>query len=850
MTLISVQTGLIPERSTTEGLTLQTPWLATFISAPAPTGTDTPAPYFRRNFEARPDLTQATLSVTALGIVEPYLNGTRVGDEVLAPGWTSYTHRLNVSTFDVTDLITEGANALGAIVGEGWASGRLGWEGQRALYSDRPALFMQLELRYGVETEIIGTDGKFSIGSGAVLRHSIYDGEDYDARLEPRGWSTPQFDATDWDKAVSFDWNLDTLTEPVGPPVRRVEELAPINFDRRPSGRTIVDFGQNISGWVRLSLAGEAGQTITLRHAEVLTPEGELDRETNRTAEATDRYTFSGDGLELWEPRFTFHGFRYVEVEGWADVLDADAIRGVVVHTDMRRAGWFETSDPLVTKLHDNVVWSMRDNFVSVPTDCPQRDERLGWTGDINAFGPTAAFLYDVRGMLGSWLQDLASEQAEKGYVPWVVPNTLANESSPTALWGDVAVSLPWTLYQEYGDLDILRESYDSMAAFTRQVEGLLDDDGLWSSGFQFGDWLDPDAPAANPAASKTDRHLVATAYLARTAREMTSSAQLLGKEEDAVHFGALAGRVRAAFRREYVTPSGRLTSESATAYALAIELDLLDADQRRKAGERLERLVREHSHKISTGFAGTPLVVHALSNTGHLATAYKLLLEKECPSFLYPVTMGATTIWERWDSILPDGTLNSTGMTSLNHYALGAVASWLHQTVGGLQRLEPAYRRVRIAPKPGGGLTWAHVAHETPHGLIDVSWRIDDHVISLGLKVPEGVEAVVALPLHPDATELEVTAGTHSWRYDIDAAYGGEPIYGLDSPMKRLATVPSIWSGVVLALQKHLPVAPVEPLHPGLENLTLRTLTEYLPGAHAELEKDLLAALEASPTH
>ena len=299
--------------------------------------------------------------------------------------------------------------------------------------------------------------------------------------------------------------------------MRRTEELAPVAITTSPSGATIVDFGQVLSGWVRLTVDGPAGTTITLRHAELLTPDGELERETLRQAAATDRYTLAGAGTETWEPEFTFHGFRYAEIDGWPGELDPSALTAVVVHTDMARTGWFEASDPLVSKLHENTVWAMRGNFVSVPTDCPQRDERLGWTGDLNAFAPTATYLYDTRGLLQSWLKDLAAEQQASGTVPWVVPDVLPTASAPTAVWSDVAVSLPWELYQEYADLDILRDAYESMTAFIRQVEGLLDAGGLWSEGFQFGDWLDPDAPASNPAGGKTDRYLVASAYLCKT---------------------------------------------------------------------------------------------------------------------------------------------------------------------------------------------------------------------------------------------------------------------------------------------------------------------------------------------
>jgi alpha-L-rhamnosidase len=820
-----------------------------FISAAYPAAAGDPAAYFRREFTAGAGLQRATLHVTALGIVEPYLNGARIGDDVLSPGWTSYTHRLDVRAYDVTDLVTAGDNAVGAIVGEGWAVGRLGWENKRANYSDRPALHVRLELDYGDRVETVGTAAGFRVGAGAVRANSIYDGETYDARLEPDGWNRPGFDDTAWLPAQPFEWNPAALTEPIAPPIRRIEELAPVAITTSPSGVTIVDFGQNISGWVRITVTGTVGNTVTLRHAELLTPAGELDVETNRTAQATDRYTLRGGGEETWEPRFTFHGFRYAEVTGWPGELTADAVRAVVVHSDMTRTGWFETSDELINRLHANTVWSMRDNFVGVPTDCPQRDERLGWTGDLNAFAPTATFLYDVRGVLSSWLADLAAEQRATGNVPWVVPDVLSTPSPPTALWSDVAVSLPWQLYQEYGDPQILAGSYDSMATFIRQVEALLDEHGLWSSGFQYGDWLDPDAPADNPAGGKTDRHLVASAYLCRTTREMAQAATVLGKHDDAAHFTALADRVRAAFRHEYVSGSGRLVNESATAYALAIAFGILDADQQVKAGDRLAEIVAKSGYRISTGFAGTPLLTDALSATGHLAEAYLLLMQKGCPSFLYPVTMGATTIWERWDAVLPDGSLNATGMTSLNHYALGAVTDWLHRVVGGLQRTEPGWRRFRVAPRPGGGLTFARTGHDTVLGRAEVHWRIDGGEMTVDVTVPAGAESTVELPLHPAGAVEHAGPGTHTWRYPLPDGYGSRPEYTMNTPLKTIADDPHVWPAVSAVFATYFPGIPIDGNAPEAAAMSLTNVLQFIPGVPEGLEDALRAALTPEGT-
>lgn len=817
------------------------PWTARFI-APLTTSDSNespqPAPLFRRDFTATP-VRRATLHVTALGFVEAYLNGTRVGDEVLAPGWTTYRHRLNYSSYDVTTLVIDGANTLGAMVGEGWARGRLGWEGAgptKNIFADRAGVLMQLELDYGTHRQIIATNTEFLTAPGPVLFHSIYDGEHYDARQEVPDWSVPGFDASGWAAVEVIDWDLNTLEAPTKEPVRRIEELAVKRLITTPSGRTIADFGQNLVGWVRLDVDGEAGTTVILRHAEVL-EDGELGVRPLRTARATDEYTLRGGGPETWEPRFTFHGFRYAEIEGYPGELTADKLTAVVIHTDMARTGWFETSNPLLNQLHSNTVWSMKGNFVSLPTDCPQRDERLGWTGDINVFTPTAAYLYDVRGLLGSWLRDLALEQQHKGYVPMVIPD-FQTDAAPmtTAVWSDAAVLVPWALYEAYGEEKILADAYTSMARFTDQVEGLLNPNGLWDSGFQFGDWLDPDAPPENPSGGKTEPHLVAAAYFCRVTEVMARTAGILGHHGDRARFTRLAAKVKQAFLDEYVTPSGRLANSSATAYALAITFDILNAAQKERAGDMLATLVAKAKHTISTGFVGTPVLCDALTQTGHLDDAYKLLLNTECPSFLYPVTMDATTIWERWDSMRPDGTINPGGMTSFNHYALGAVADWMHRTVAGLAPADPGYKRIIFAPKPGGDLTSASACHLTPHGEAAVSWQIMDDTVTLDVTVPEGTSAEIVLPLHPEKLVLEVGPGEHHWSYELPAGDTETPEYSLDTTFGVVAQDKDLWENFAETFSSFFPGVPLDANNPEAKNITIRDMLGMIPMSPAGL--------------
>ncbi|PZF85611.1 glycoside hydrolase family 78 protein [Jiangella anatolica] len=729
-------------------------------------GRSHPPVLFRREFDLPAPVAHARLYTTAHGLYELELNGGVVGDHVLAPGWTSYHHRLRYHTYDVTELLREGLNALGATVAEGWYRGRLTWNSKRDVYGDRAGLLAQLEVRLtDGSTVVVGTDETWRCATGPILEASLYDGESYDARRERPGWSAPGYDDAGWSGSRRAPIDRTRLVAPTGPPVRRTQELRPAAVLTSPSGRTIVDFGQNLVGWVRLRVTGAAGQTITLRHAEVLEND-ELGVRPLRTARATDSYTLAGrpEGEE-WEPRFTFHGFRYAEVEGWPGRLTADDVTAIVVHTDVERTGWFEASEPLLEKLHENVAWSLRGNLVDVPTDCPQRDERLGWTGDIQVFAPAASFLFDCAGPLTSWLRDLAAEQlaSPDGLPPVVVPNVLDGKQNAAA-WGDATVIVPWVLHQRFGDWQLLRDQFPSMTAWVDGIAERRSENGIWDVDWQYGDWLDPSAPPDDPAAARTDPALVATAYLARSATLLAEIAALIGENAAADRYAALAARVRRAFAAEFVTPSGRLAGDTQTGFALALQFALLETpEQRERAGRRLAELVHDGRYRIATGFVGTPLIADALCTAGATQLAYRLLLETSCPSFLYPVTMGATTIWERWDSMLPDGSVNPGEMTSFNHYALGAVADWLHRTVAGLAPGAPGYRHLVVAPRPGGDLTSAGATHRTPYGRASVRWRQDDGAFALDVDVPPNCTATVSLP---DGAVHEVGAGRH--RYEV----------------------------------------------------------------------------------
>jgi alpha-L-rhamnosidase len=516
-------------------------------------------------------------------------------------------------------------------------------------------------------------------------------------------------------------------------------------------------------GRLRIRVSGERGTVITMSTAEVL-QEGEIYTRPLRSAKSTDVYVLAGASLEEWEPRFTFHGFRYVQVDGWPGDLEADVHHGNIVgrvyHTDMERTGWFECSDTAVNRLHNNVVWGMRGNFLDIPTDCPQRDERVGWTGDIQVFAPTASFLFDCSGMLASWLADVAIEQLPDGTVPWYVPVIPAHKMwtppRPGAVWGDVAVLTPWALYERFGDRAVLERQFDSARAWVDLVDRLAGPDHLWDEGFQLGDWLDPDAPADDPAAARTDPYLIATAYFAWSAQHVAMMADVLGHHDLAAHYRALALAAGTAFRGTYVLGDGRLSSDTQSAYALAVRFGLLSPGQTEVAGARLAGLVAEAEGRIATGFAGTPVIADALSMVGETERAYQLLLQKGCPSWLYAVACGATTVWERWDALRPDGSVNPGRMTSFNHYALGSIADWMHRVVAGLAPAAPGYREILFRPRPGGGITSASAQHESPYGRIGIAWQATDDEITVELRIPIGstglldVEGSDPLPLGP----------------------------------------------------------------------------------------------------
>ncbi len=715
-----------------------------------------PSPMLRREFQLKGAVARARAYVTSHGLYEMHLNDQRVGDELFTPGWTSYNKRLQYQTFDVTKHLKPGANAVGVQLGNGWYRGDLAWEGRRNLYGDRLSLLVQIRVTYkdGRE-ELVTSDAQWKASTGPILMSEIYHGETYDARLEKPGWTSPGYDDKDWTAVRVAAGAKDNLITPAGPPVRRIQELKPVRIFKTPGGDTVADLGQNMVGWVRLRVQGPAGTKVTLRHAEVLDKDGNFYTANLRKAKATLEYTLKGGGVETFEPRFTFFGFRYVAVAGIPGELAPDAVTGIVIHSQMRPTGEFETSKPLVNQLQKNILWGQKGNFLDVPTDCPQRDERLGWTGDAEAFFPTAAFNMDVAGFFTKWMKDVAADQFPNGSVPHVVPNVLpqfeGRDPGGAAGWADAATIIPWNMYLAYGDTRVLETQYESMSRWVGYQKARAGDDSIWDGDFHFGDWLAfaSAGMAANdyPGAT-TGKDFLATAYFARSTDLLRRAALVLGKKEDAARYTDQLAKIKAAFRREFVTEAGRVGEGTQTAYALALQFDLLPEELRAAAARRLAEDVRTRKH-LTTGFLGTPPLCHVLSRYGYLDEAYLLLNREDYPSWLYPVKQGATTIWERWDGQKPDGSFQTVEMNSFNHYAYGAIGDWMYRVMAGIDVDEaaPGYKHVLIQPRPGGGFTSVKASHETPYGKVASAWTIAGGRFELAIEVPPNTKATVRLP-------------------------------------------------------------------------------------------------------
>jgi alpha-L-rhamnosidase len=757
------------------GLLESTDWLGEWIGAFFSGGprTTSPAPYLRREFGVTKQVVSARLYATALGLYECYLNGLRVGDALLAPGWTDYNKRVQYQVYDVTGLIQAGTNAWGAVLGDGWGVGHIAWVG-RQRYADRPQLLAQIVLTYsGGSQEIIATDNSWKVTQGPILESDMLMGESYDARRELTGWCNPGYDDSSWWSADVFEDCSAQLVATNGPTVKRQEELRPVDIHEIPdfvNPRWIFDLGQNMVGWVRLRVCGAKGTTVSIRYAEVLNPDetlyfwkdlsslyassydGALYTGNLRSARNTDYYTLKGGEEEVWEPHFLFHGFRYVELLGFPGTPTEETITGIVVHSDTPVTGTFECSDPLINGLQHNIVWGQKGNFVDVPTDCPQRDERLGWTGDAQVFVRTAAYNMNVPGFFTKWTRDLEDAQLPDGAYPAVAPNPAAwsiGDGGPA--WADAGVICPWTIYECYGDTRLLEERYASMQRFIEFL-AQASQNGLrcyaeYKGWHGFGDWLALDG--SNRREGGTSKELIGTAFFAYSSHLLARIAHILGRDEDAERYDNLSNLAREAFVKSFVLPDGTLKGGTQTSYVLALHFDLLPPDLRSVAVAELVGNIRQRDNHLSTGFVGTPYLNQVLSDTGHLDTAYALLRQTTWPSWLYSVTQGATTIWERWDGWTHDQGFQDQTMNSFNHYAYGAVGAWMYAVIGGidLNPDRPGYKHILMRPQPGGGLTHAKAGLQSMYGLILSEWTLQNETFDWQITVPANTTATVYVP-------------------------------------------------------------------------------------------------------
>jgi len=730
-----------------------------------------PATLLRKSFQLEVKPVKARLYVSAHGVYEASINGVSVAAEYLNPGWTAYQARLNYETFDVTDLLSSGSNALGFVLGDGWYRGKMGFMAKYDNYGTKTSVLAQLELEFEDGTrEVVATDASFKTGTGEIRFADIYDGCTIDLNQAARGWDTAEFDDSAWKHAIVREFDKLRLQPRIAEPIRAIAEFPMVLTEQ--ADRTLLDAGQNISGWVRLTVDGKKGQKVVVRHAEVLEPGQKLHTKALRSAKATDTYILDSDGRHVLEPRLTFHGFQYADV-----VTDAEVISGagIAISSDIEQRSTFTSSDTRLNRLHENVVWSQRDNFVGLPTDCPQRDERLGWTGDAQAFAYAANTLVDAQSFWRSWLIDLELDQDELGNVAAVVPDIVSMQPSPDgdwetmgrAGWADAATIVPYAMYESFGSLQILTQQLNSMRRWTEALHNRRAGNKFLPTEFQFGDWCDPDAPGDMPWQSKVSADYVANSFFAHTAELTAKAEELVGTPAGLEHYRKMS----AALKEDIWVEMGAEALTTTAGCAIALEFEICPASERALVAKTLADMVRKDNGKITTGFLGTPLILHALSKNGYPEEAYLMLMRREIRSWLYQVDRGATTIWERWDAIHEDGSINSgamatanehqedASMISFNHYAYGAVVDWVYRNVAGLAPTpaEPGYRRTIVSPKPAQGFSFASATIESPYGELSIDWELTlNGDLVTQLNVPFGVTAELDLPI-TDASEVYV---------------------------------------------------------------------------------------------
>lgn len=795
---------------------------------------ETASPVFVCRFSPAKPIIRARLYASALGIYEATLNGEKVDDTYFAPGWTSYHKRLQYQTYPLQ--VTPGENEMRITLGNGWYKGPLGFIPEYNVYGDTTALLAMIILTYEDGTEeIIGTNESWSVFTGPIRFSELYDGETQDTTLP----------LTYIGQARGYEHTYKTLIAQENEPVRCILRLPMAEKRVTPKGEQVYDFGQNLTGWVELAVQGKPGQKLILRHAESPDENGNFYTGNLSFAKATDTYILNGE-KQILRPHFTFHGFRYAALEG---LEEGQEIRLTACHltTDLKQTGNFTCSDPRVNRLWQNILWGQRDNYLDVPTDCPQRSERLGWTGDATAFTPTAAFNSNIYPFMRKWLRDLAADQNPTIGMAQVVPDVLnkgpeEKGQAGTAYWGDAATVVPWTLYEVYGDLRVLSEQYDSMKMWVDFIRRQCGENGLWQTGFQYGDWLGLDTESnglTDERKGATDDYFVANACYLWSLRILSDSASLLGNTEEEACYRRNYARVLQAFREEYVTKNGRLVSETQTALTLALQLNLVEEKYRPQIAKRLAQNISNHKTHLTTGFVGTPYLCLALSDNGYHDVAGKLLLQEENPGWLYEVKMGATTIWERWNSILPDGSFNPVNMNSLNHYAYGSIGNWLYTRLCGLRPIEPGYKHFAVSPQFIKGIPWAELSYESIYGAIKVGYRCEKGQITVDIEVPCNTTALLTLP--EQAGEQELGSGKYRFTYptDTDLTQGR---YTLLTPLRVMLQHPAAKP----LIEQYMPQMLDNPMLEYIINEPISTLLGYAPEAQPLYEMILQAMNDA----
>lgn len=713
--------------------------------------------YLRKSFFVEKEVKEAYLTATARGLYHASVNGEAAGKDEMAPGWTSYRKRLLYQTYDVTALIRKGENVLGAHLGSGWYKGTMGFVRKRNLYGSHTAFLANLCLRYedGTEEWIV-TDDSWKASDSPVSFSDIYDGEIYDARKEQPGWDAPGFSDQNWKSVTACEADKSILVPQTGCKVKELIPVAVKEIIITPEGDTVLDFGQNLTGWVHMKIKGKKGEKAVLNCFEILDAKGNVYTENLRTAKETLTYICGEEEEREYRPHFTFQGFRYIKIAEYPGEVKKENFTAWAVHSQMEDTGYFQCSNSLLNQLQHNIEWGLKGNFLDIPTDCPQRDERLGWTGDAQIFCRTALFLKNAYPFFSKWLKDLAADQSEEGAVPHVIPDILTDRaqedwllkegSAGAAAWADAAVIVPWNLYLTYRDVRIIEEQYDSMKGWIDFMTTHAED-GIWKLGRQFGDWVALDAEEGSYFGATPDE-LICTAYYAWSTDLFSKMAGAAGHKEEERKYAELAEKVKESYRRHFITEDGHLTARTQTAQIVTLYFHLALEKDRKKILQDLQELLKEQDGHLVTGFVGTPYFCHVLSENGCTKEAYDLLLKEDFPSWLYQVKMGATTVWEHWDGMKPDGTMWSPDMNSFNHYAYGAIGEWLYRVVAGIEAdpNRPGYAHIRIQPHTGGNLTWAEGKYDSIYGWIISKWSLEQDKVYLHVKIPVNTEATIVL--------------------------------------------------------------------------------------------------------